>query len=194
LRFGGYAAADRDELVRELRLSDGGVYDNMGLEPVWKSSRVVLVSDGGGVFEREAGGGRLGRVARQLAIVESQSRSLRKRWLIASFLNDELDGAYWGIGSTTDHYKVSEPGYSPSLVDTRISEIRTDLDAFSAAEIAVLENHGYLMADAALRTHLPALIRSDAPPILPHPDWRDEAKADGALAKSHRRSLLGRWR
>ena len=43
---GRYAEADRHELVAGIRLSDGGVYDNLGLEPVWKDHAVVLVSDG----------------------------------------------------------------------------------------------------------------------------------------------------
>src|SRR4051812_2425040 len=34
-------------------LSDGGVYDNLGLEPAWKRYRTVLVSDGGGQMAPE---------------------------------------------------------------------------------------------------------------------------------------------
>jgi NTE family protein len=33
--------------TRKLLLTDGGVYDNLGLEPVWKRYRTLLVSDGG---------------------------------------------------------------------------------------------------------------------------------------------------
>lgn len=33
----------------EIVLSDGGVYDNLGLETAWKRYRTVLVSDGGGL-------------------------------------------------------------------------------------------------------------------------------------------------
>src|SRR5579859_7960760 len=40
----------RDALVQQLALSDGGVYDNMGLEPVWKDRAMLLVSDGGKPF------------------------------------------------------------------------------------------------------------------------------------------------
>ena len=72
--------------------------------------------------------------------------------------------------------------------------MRTDLDAFSAAEIAVLENHGYLMAEAAVRRHAPALIAAPAPPVVvPHPDWLDADKVRAALARSHKRTRLGRW-
>src|SRR5690606_20283644 len=35
----------------ELVLTDGGVYDNLGLETAWKRYRTVLVSDGGGQME-----------------------------------------------------------------------------------------------------------------------------------------------
>ena len=68
------------------------------------------------------------------------------------------------------------------------------MDAFSRAEIAVLENHGYLLADAALRQHVPALLPAPLPPaVVPHPAWMDEARAGAALRNSHRRTLLGRW-
>ena len=34
-------------------LTDGGVYDNMGLETVWKRYQTVLVSDAGAKIEPE---------------------------------------------------------------------------------------------------------------------------------------------
>ena len=36
-------------------LSDGGVYDNLGLETVWKRYQTVLVSDGGGKLAGRGG-------------------------------------------------------------------------------------------------------------------------------------------
>ena len=44
---GGYRGVDRDRLVERIDLSDGGVYDNLAMEPVIKHADVVLVSDGG---------------------------------------------------------------------------------------------------------------------------------------------------
>jgi NTE family protein len=35
--------------TKKLVLTDGGVYDNLGIEPVWKRYRTLLVSDGGAV-------------------------------------------------------------------------------------------------------------------------------------------------
>lgn len=78
--------------MRDLRLSDGGLYDNMGLEPVWKDHEAVLVSDGRGVFGQMSDAGCLWRLLRYPAIVDRQSRSLRGRWLIAGFLTEELRG------------------------------------------------------------------------------------------------------
>jgi NTE family protein len=37
----------------QLVLSDGGVYDNLGLETVWKRYKTVLVSDAGGRMAAE---------------------------------------------------------------------------------------------------------------------------------------------
>lgn len=80
------------------------------------------------------------------------------------------------------------------LAQEVLAEIRTDLDAFSEAEAAVLENHGYFPADAAVRVHLPDLAGSVYPEsTVPWPKWMDEAEVRRALAGSHERRLLGRW-
>src|SRR3954452_4343168 len=43
-----------DEYRRKVRCTDGGVYDNLGLETVWKRCRTVLVSDAGGKLADDA--------------------------------------------------------------------------------------------------------------------------------------------
>nr|MDQ3328231.1 patatin-like phospholipase family protein [Chloroflexota bacterium] len=186
---------ERDKLVRDLRLTDGGVYDNMGLEPVWKSHRTVLVSDGGGTFDPALDKGLLLRLPRYVSLLARQSSALRKRWIIASFKTGAMDGTYWGVGSQAAHYDRAAPGYFGDIVDVIISEVRTDMDAFSPAEAAVLENHGYLLADAAMLKHAPVLLGSNAVPLrVPHPAWMDEERVRAALSNSHRVVLLGRWR
>jgi NTE family protein len=186
---------DRRALVAGLRLSDGGVYDNMGLEPVWKDHELVLVSDGGATFDFAPDHGLVGRLGRYMSIVQNQASTIRKRWLMSSYVQGELTGAYWGIGSSPHSYDRSTPGYSPAVVDNSVSEVRTDLDAFSDAEQAILENHGYLLADAAIRTHAPALLPPGTPPPEPpHPDWMNEGRVRVALLHSSKRELFGRWR
>lgn len=88
------------------------------------------------------------------------------------------------------------PGYDPEVVSEAIAVVRTDLDAFGAAEQAVLENHGYLLADAAARerglTRTGGIVPAAADP--PHPAWMSGRKVRDGLAASSRRTPLGRLR
>jgi patatin-like phospholipase len=88
------------------------------------------------------------------------------------------------------------PGYPSALVTDVIGSVRTDLDAFGKAEQAVLENHGYLLADAAARARGLVSRRgiATAPPEPPHPRWMNEERVREALATSSRRTALGRLR
>jgi len=182
----------REQRIREMTFSDGGVYDNLGLEPIWKNHETVLVSDGGALFSIGGDSGAVWEIGRFVAIPENQALAVRKRWLISSFNSGQLKGTYWGIGTTVAEYKLPG-GYSEQLVKNFICTIRTDLDSFSEGEACVLENHGYLLADAAIRAWVPGLLPAQLPPLnIPHPPWMDEAKVREALKTSSKRSLLGR--
>ena len=197
---GGLLPADdpaRAELLSGLRLTDGGVYDNMALEPVWKTHAVLLVSDGGATFDR-AGPAPFWRpfkrLARYLEVQSRQAGAVRRRWLVASFLKGEMRGVYLGIGSNVSRFDPAAQGYSRELVDEVIGEVRTDLDYFSDAEAAVLQNHGYLLADAAMRAH-GAAWSTPAQLQVPYEEWLDEDKVRRAMRKSHKRApVVGRWR
>jgi NTE family protein len=194
LPLGAYRGPDRAKSVRGLRLTDGGNYDNLGLEPAWQRRAVVLVSDGGGPFEQSADQGLFWRVQRYTDILYKQVGALRKRWLISNFVAGVLRGTYWGVASDVSNYDPTAPGYPADVAHDLIARIRTDLDAFSDAEAAVLENHGYALTDAAIRHHLLTLIARSAPFRVPHPEW-DWTRLDvvrRALADSHKRTLLGR--
>ncbi|MDR3748040.1 MAG: patatin-like phospholipase family protein [Acidobacteriota bacterium] len=185
---------NRDKYIREITFSDGGVYDNLGLEPIWKNQETVLSSDGGALFAIGGDTGFSWDVGRFVGIPENQALALRKRWLISSFATtgpETMNGTYWGIGGTVADYGL-QGGYSPAVVKPFIAAIRTDLDSFSDAEASVLENHGYLLADAAIRVHVPKLLPAQVPALnIPHPEWMDEAKVQVALKDSHKRALLG---
>jgi NTE family protein len=189
----GSARRDRGPPL-DIRLSDGGLYDNLGLEPVWKDHRTVLVSDGGATFQSAGDAGLVQRLGRYIAIVDHQAAALRKRWLISNFLDGEMSGTYWGIGSATSSYAKGAEGYPADLVDDVIAPVRTDLDAFSEAECAVLENHGYSICDAAIATHLAELAAPGAPAAAPpNPSWLDPVAVREALSGSDARRLFGRW-
>ncbi len=76
------------------------------------------------------------------------------------------------------------------------SRIRTDLDAFSEVEQAVLVNHGYALIDAAIRTRAPALISMDAVFVLPLPAFAPPAMVEAQLRErlkgSEKRKTTGR--
>jgi len=201
-REGDYRAPDRQRLLMTLALTDGGVYDNMGLEPVWDEAAYVLVSDCGAPFDFHVGHSLLNRLLRYTAVVTSQTRALRVRKLISDWKLESpckrYDGSYWRITSAFTDARRKElsdgGGYSQSLVSGVIAHIRTDLDAFTAAEMRVLENHGYFTADYSVRRHVPALVAAGSlPPAAPYPEWMDEAKVRDALRSSHRRVSLSRF-
>ena len=68
-------------------LSDGGVYDNLGLETAWKRYETILVSNGGGKMSaEEAPHSDWARHAIRInEIIDNQVRSLRARQVIDSF-------------------------------------------------------------------------------------------------------------
>ncbi len=191
--FSGGAAQgpDADLYRSRIRLCDGGVYDNMGLEPVWKNAQTLLVSDAGGPFEYASDRGTVSEIKRYPDIMGNQARALRKRWLISSFISGTgpggttgITGTYWGTEGDRSRYIAGDIlGYSPELA-TLIAHIRTDLDEFSGAEAAILENHGYLLTDAALKVHVPTLYVTSSPLKTPYPEWMDENKVKAALKDS----------
>jgi NTE family protein len=165
---------------------------------VWRSHLVVLVSEGGSTFDAGIDRGLLWRLNRYMEIQGRGGGSVRKRWLISSFVKKVMRGTYWGIGTDIGDYDVPVTGYPRDITKGLIAEIRTDLDAFTVAERLVLENHGYVLAQAAIQRHAGFLAIDPMPPLkVPHPYWMDPANMDRVshgLRGSSDRSLLGRWR
>jgi NTE family protein len=193
LSGGTYDGDDARALGRAIALSDGGMYDNLGVEPVWQDHATVLVSDAGPSFKPDPGMGKIWGLLRFAIILLEQATEVRKRWLIANFIGGQLDGSYWSIAGSADDYPApSIPAYSKRFVRDFIAPIRIDLDVFSEGERAVLENHGYLMAETAIRSHLDALGPQPTPVNVPFPDWMDERKAAEALHESAKTKLFSR--
>ena len=197
LTGGSYKERDRDELVGEIDLSDGGMFDNLGVEPVWQDHETVLVSDAAPSFKPDPEVGWLWSALRQGVILLEQATEVRKRWLVSNFLAEQLRGAYWGIASKPRNYglEAEHTAYSENLIRDFIAPIRIDLDVFSEGEIAVLENHGYLMAEIALQRHAKGLGGAKWPKaVAPHEDWLNENKAQKALTGSDKTHMFIRPR
>ena len=156
-----------------LLLSDGGVYDNMGLETVWRRYRTVLVSDAGAPFPMVADTASdwLRQTVRVLNIAVNQSRALRKRALIDAFERGRA-GTYWGIATDITAYGATGALPVRPEVPGALSRVRTRLNPFTEAEQCTLINWGYAIADAAMRRRV--LPASPVPPTSawPYPDYR----------------------
>jgi NTE family protein len=194
LRHGAYAGPDRERLVRSIDLADGGIYDNLGIEPVWRDHEIVLVSDAAPSLSVDPPMRPVWKALRYAVTLLEQATEVRKRWLLANFIRGDMAGAYWSVASKPSHFELdpAPPGYSDDFVERFISQVRIDLDAFSEGEIAVLENHGYLIAETAIRRHAPELATESPPLEVPHPEWLDEERAAAALADSARTRFFSR--
>ncbi|MGI8908369.1 MAG: patatin-like phospholipase family protein [Candidatus Sumerlaeaceae bacterium] len=148
----------RPPFTTDVVLTDGGVYDNLGLEPIWKRYRTILISDAGGKLaaEPEAKHDWGRHVYRVLELVDNQVRSLRKRDAIASFVDqkDDHDGTYWGIRTDIADYKLSNALPAPFEATMQLANTPTRLERMDEQLQHRLANWGYAVCDAALRRHL----------------------------------------
>ncbi len=164
-------------------LTDGGVYDNLGLESVYKRCRLLLVSDAGQKIapEKSPYWNWLCHLLRVMNLMDDQVRSQRKRNLMAAYLRpgpEGRTGAYWSIRSTFAELAHGEPLADPLGVadfDPRpLAEVRTRLGRIKPRRQERLINWGYAVCDAALRRwtreELAAEgIKLENPPGLPYP-------------------------
>ena len=155
----------RDRVV----LSDGGVYDNLGLETAWKRCRTILVSDAGGQLEFETAPDRdwARHAVRSAKLVDQQVRDLRKRQVIGAYVRDERDGSYWGIRSDVTHYELPDALPCHAEATLALAEVPTRLARMSDLLQERLMNWGYAVCDAAMRAHVDNSL--PAPADFPYP-------------------------
>ncbi|WP_374367880.1 patatin-like phospholipase family protein [Piscinibacter sp.] len=141
-----------DQLRRRIVLTDGGVYDNMGLETLVGKVDFVLVSDAGAPFEIELDPSetplQMGRVR---DILIDQTRALRKRWLIDDFTAGRRHGAYWGLDTQIDDYAYPLAVAKDTRITNALAQVPTRLAGFGELTEGRLINWGYALTDAALR-------------------------------------------
>ena len=83
---------DQEKLTQRLSLSDGGVYDNMATEAVWKTAAVVLVSDCGAPFDYEPERPPYRTLLRYVSVTTKQTQALRIRMLKSSWRRGSAAG------------------------------------------------------------------------------------------------------
>lgn len=145
-----------DEFRRDVSLTDGGVYDNLGLETAWKRCRTLLVSDGGGIAGDDpappADWARQSK--RVLDVIDRQVRALRKRQLIDAYLTGARDGTYWGMRTDPEAYAVSMALPCRSEGRAELANVPTRLKRMPLDLRKRLVNLGYALSDVALRAHV----------------------------------------
>jgi NTE family protein len=147
-------------LLSNISLTDGGAYDNLGLETVWKRYATILVSDAGAAldFDPSPPANWAGHSKRVIDIIYRQVTALRKRQVIASFKipqgsSGKRRGTYWGIGSNVAHYKLPTALPAPVERTSELANIPTRLKRLSPEQQERLINWGYAICDTALRRH-----------------------------------------
>jgi NTE family protein len=144
-------------------LTDGGVYDNLGLEPVIKRCTELLVSDGGGYVghPRRVRTDWLRHLQRVTGVIDHQVRSLRKRMLIEGYRRGEYSGAYWSVRSAVADYELPDPLPFPDARARELAGIPTRLARLGGRDIEDLVQWGRIITDTAMRRYV--LDRADVP-------------------------------
>ena len=154
----GQATEDlhREPFLTDVVLTDGGVYDNLGLETAWKRYQTVLVSDGGGKMQPdpEPKGDWVRHAIRINDIIDNQVRSRRKLQVVQSFVSGTRSGAYWGIRTDIGDYGLPDALSCPADKTLVLAETKTRLKRLEPAVQDRLINWGYAVCDAAIRRHL----------------------------------------
>lgn len=159
----------RPPYTTEVYLSDGGVYDNLGLETAWKRYETILVSDAGLAMagDPDPGTDWAMHAKRVLDMIDNQVRALRKRQLVAAFLNGVRKGAYWSVRSQMADY--SPPGALPCPAEraAELAQVATRLADMPDEIQERLINWGYAICDAAMRRWVDTSL--PPPAAFPYP-------------------------
>ena len=160
----------RPPFTTRVILTDGGVYDNLGLETAWKRCRTILISDAGGNLkpEEKPKGDWIRHTLRNLFIIDNQVRSLRRRNIMDAYGVKNRLGAFWSIRTDIQDYKLPRyPLDCPVEKTIRLANIATRLKAMPSDTQERLINWGYAVCDAAMRRHVDGSLPE--PHAFPYP-------------------------
>lgn len=163
-----------DAYITKLGLTDGGVFDNIGLQALLdERCNYIIASDTSGLFDlqQNASSGRFSMLARIINILMNnvairQRDQLRDRrqvsraitaWPDAPNEVHEFHTLRELRGLSFFHIRSATPpidGLQLAVDRNDIAMLRTDLDSFGDVEIAALVNTGYDSADRYIRKYL----------------------------------------
>ncbi|MDA8745146.1 patatin-like phospholipase family protein [Rubripirellula amarantea] len=160
---------------RKLHLWDGGVYDNLGVESLFKPGEglrdgtdFLIVCDAsrplsGENQESRWTPGYLEASMRLVDVATDQVRSLRARMLMEYFKQNPGSGAYLRMGRKSSRLRENRHGDERILSDDEVrqaSGMETTLRRLSHNEFSILFRHGYEVANNTLATHCDETLQS----------------------------------
>ena len=151
-----------DDYRTQIVLTDGGVYDNLGLETAWKRYKTILISDAGGGFAADADPHRdwILHSVRVLFTIDNQVRSLRKRQAVEAFKDKTRNGAYWSISANAaQDYQTAMPLDCPFENTDFLARLSTRLQKFDQSVQERLINWGYAVSDLGMRQYVDDSIK-----------------------------------
>ncbi len=165
---GSGAELQKPPYTTQAILTDGGVYDNLGLETAWKRYTTVLVSDGGGLtaFEPDPKRDWAQHTYRVMTLLDDQVRSLRKRQIISGFKDGDRKGAYWSTWTDIREFGLPDALPCDPAKTQELAGTPTRLKAMDARLQERIINWGYAACDAAVRRF--GVVTSAPAPQFPY--------------------------
>ncbi|WP_375458505.1 patatin-like phospholipase family protein [uncultured Enterovirga sp.] len=144
----------RPPYVEKAVLTDGGVYDNMATEAVWKRCRTIFASNAGKPFDFEPDPAHnwLQQSLRLIDILMDQAEDLRERMLAHAYEVGARRGAMWGLTSGLNDPTDRPPLLSPDEY-AAAQAVPTRLTRLSDEEVTLMLKAGYAHASSRLRKH-----------------------------------------
>jgi len=164
------------EFKKRIFLTDGGAYDNLGIETSWKRFYKILISDGGAHISTQISPATelVFQGIRVADVMNAQVRMLRKRQVIGSLkLTKSRVGAYWSIRGELTEKSDAQP-LNPKLLQCPLDQVHrlahepTRLRAMQPQIIDWLINWGYAKCDGIVRGYASEFVDANPPnPIFP---------------------------
>jgi NTE family protein len=165
-----------DPLWTTVRLWDGGAYENLGLESMFKPQQgligcdFLICSDASGPLGPPSTSSPFNILHGHLAsprlfdISSDQIRSLRTRMFMAALESGKIKGAFLRMGNSVRDIDIKagrqqdRAGYDRYQADREVAlalKYPTDLRAITAENFDHIARHGYELADATLTVYTP---------------------------------------
>jgi NTE family protein len=151
------------EQPQRLWLTDGGVYDNLGIQTA-ESFHTVLASDGGAPLARSERMGHnwYSQHRRSVSVIYDQVCRLRERQFVGELKNEQRLGALWRISTNMADYPAADKLPCPLTATRSLADLPTRLAAMPVALRHRLINWGYASADAAVRSYVEPTLPAPA--------------------------------